>query len=588
MLSGAAAAVAASWVPTGAAHAQGTGYQDGFNQLATADSTHSIPFYGEHQAGIATPPQTAAAFLSFEVTAGSRRELTDLFRTLTERAAFLTEGGTPPPPRPGEPPEHRHLLGSTVLPDDLTVTVAVGASLFDRRYGLAPRKPAQLKTMRAFSDDDLDPKITHGDLLVQLCANHRDTVGNAMLDIMRQTSGGVRLRWRVDGFRFPPRPVGIPRDWMGFKDGISNPHPTDASQMNQVVWVQPGRPEPAWTAGGTYQALRIIRMHLDKWDEVPVEQQERIFGRRKISGAPLYATDPNASDELDPIYTNDPQGRLTPLDCHIRLANPRPRRPQPPAPSCAGATSTTEAPTRAGTPTWGTRSAASSKSWTPTWRCRPGSRRRCSPASSPPSAAATSSPFPAYGAHGTTTPQGCWRAEAMSPASAAHARRLRARIPRSAVAAGVGILLAPIGSLACGSSPSAEKPAAPVRIYVTNQLDNTASVIDGTTHKTVATVPVGVSPAQMAVAPDRTSVYVANTGSNFRVGPQDRGQHHRSGPSRCLRRQPARRCGRQPRWAIPVHGRRRLRSHLGHRHADHAHRGEGAGRQPAAESGGRT
>jgi deferrochelatase/peroxidase EfeB len=35
------------------------------------------------QAGIATPPQTAAAFLSFDVTAGNRRELTDLFRTLT-------------------------------------------------------------------------------------------------------------------------------------------------------------------------------------------------------------------------------------------------------------------------------------------------------------------------------------------------------------------------------------------------------------------------------------------------------------------------------------------------------------------------
>jgi len=317
VLGGAAAAAAANLVPMGAAHGQGTGYEDDFNKVATEDGTHSIPFFGQHQAGIATPAQTAAAFLAFDVTAGNRRELRDLFRTLTERAAFLTKGGTPPPA------EHRHLLGATVLPDDLTVTVAVGASLFDDRYGLAPRKPAQLETMRAFANDDLDPQVTHGDLLVQLCANHRDTVGNAMLDIMRQTSGGMRLRWRMDAFRFPPRPVGIPRDWMGFKDGVANPDTTDASQMNQVVWVPRGRPEPAWTAGGTYQVLRIIRMHLEKWDEVPVEQQERIFGRRKISGAPLYATNPNAADELDPIYTNDPQGRLTPLHCHIRRANPQ-------------------------------------------------------------------------------------------------------------------------------------------------------------------------------------------------------------------------------------------------------------------------
>jgi deferrochelatase/peroxidase EfeB len=323
MLGGAAAAAAGGVVSAEAAHADGTDYQDAYNKLATEDSTHSVPFYGRYQAGIATPPQTAAEFLSFVVTAANRRELIDLLRTLTERAAFLTQGRTRPPPRPGRASEHRHLLGATVVPDDLTVTVALGASLFDDRYGLASRKPAQLKTMRSFTHDRLDPKLTHGDLLVQLCANHRDTVGNAMLDLLEQTRGGMRLRWRIQGFRFPPRPVGIPRDWMGFKDGIANPNTDDAGQMNQVVWVPRGRSEPAWAAGGTYQVVRIIRMHMERWDKVPVAQQERIFGRRKISGAPLYATDPNASDELDPVYTNDPQGLLTPLRSHIRLANPQ-------------------------------------------------------------------------------------------------------------------------------------------------------------------------------------------------------------------------------------------------------------------------
>src|ERR671919_402492 len=159
-LGGAASAAAANLVPAGVGHAQSTGYQDDYNKVATADSTHSIAFYGRHQAGIATPPQTAAAFLSFDVTAANRRELTALFRTLTDRAAFLTQGGTPPPPRPGKPPEHRHLLGATVLPDDLTVTVALGASLFDDRYGLAPLKPAQLKTMRAFAHDGRDPSAS--------------------------------------------------------------------------------------------------------------------------------------------------------------------------------------------------------------------------------------------------------------------------------------------------------------------------------------------------------------------------------------------------------------------------------------------
>jgi deferrochelatase/peroxidase EfeB len=315
-----AGAVAAGTVAPGVAKAA---LNDQYNMEATQDGLRTVPFHGQSQAGIATPPQTAASFLAFDVTAADRGELTSLLRALTTRAAFLTAGGTPPPVPPNAAPSDDGLLGPTVLPDDLTVTVGLGASLFDGRYGLGSRKPAQLETMRPFSHDSLDPAISDGDLLVQLCAGHRDTVGHAMLDILAHTAGGMRLRWRIDGFRFPPRPVGIPRDWMGFKDGITNPDTTSTTRMNQEVWVQPGAPEPAWTAGGTYQVVRIIRMFLDRWSTVPVGEQERIFGRRKVSGAPLYATSPTASDNLDPIYTNDPQGLLTPLDCHIRLANPQ-------------------------------------------------------------------------------------------------------------------------------------------------------------------------------------------------------------------------------------------------------------------------
>jgi YVTN family beta-propeller protein len=101
----------------------------------------------------------------------------------------------------------------------------------------------------------------------------------------------------------------------------------------------------------------------------------------------------------------------------------------------------------------------------------------------------------------------------MIPARPPCAPRTRSRIARSALTLCAAVLLAPVGGLACGTSPSPPGPAT-ARIYVTNQLDNTASVIDGETHKIVATVRVGVSPAHMAVSPDRRSVYIANTGSN--------------------------------------------------------------------------
>jgi YVTN family beta-propeller protein len=87
-------------------------------------------------------------------------------------------------------------------------------------------------------------------------------------------------------------------------------------------------------------------------------------------------------------------------------------------------------------------------------------------------------------------------------------------IPCSGVALCAAMLLVSVGALACSSSPSGRSGTASQRIYVTNHLDNTASVIDGGTNKVVATVPVGVAPAQMAVSPDQKSVYVANTGGN--------------------------------------------------------------------------
>jgi deferrochelatase/peroxidase EfeB len=287
----------------------------------------AVPFYGEHQAGIITPPpaqrQAVGNFAAFDVTTAHRGELTDLFRTLTAQAAFLTAGGRAPTAPPGSPQPDDLVMGPQIPADALTVTIGVGASLFDGRYGLAARKPVQLVAMTPFRHDNLDPALSGGDLLIQLCAGSRDTAAHALLDIIFHTRGAMMPRWSIDGLHAPPRPAGVSRDFFGFKDGIANPDPTSTAQMNQYVWVQPRTAEPAWATGGSYQVVRIVRFDVEQWQGVPLAQQERIFGRRKVSGAPMYALNPNASDLLDPVYTNDPHGLITPLRCHIRLANPQ-------------------------------------------------------------------------------------------------------------------------------------------------------------------------------------------------------------------------------------------------------------------------
>lgn len=279
----------------------------------------SYPFHGPHQSGVLTPaPSGKQAFTcvaSFNSTAADKAALADLLQTVTTRARFLATGGTPPNLGVSQPPSDSDVLGPVVPADGLTVTVSVGSTLFDDRYGLAARKPLKLEPMTAFPNDSPDPAWLHGDLLVQLCANHPDTIHHAIRDIVKHTRGGMQLNWKIEGYDSPPRPSGSSRNLLGFKDGTANPTGTLASSL---IWVD-DKQEPSWALNGSYLVVRLIRMLVEFWDRVSINEQEGMFGRRRDTGAPLDGT-----SEFDtPDYKADPHGYVIPLDSHIRLANPR-------------------------------------------------------------------------------------------------------------------------------------------------------------------------------------------------------------------------------------------------------------------------
>lgn len=288
-----------------------------------AEGAGAVAFEGRQQAGITTPAPSHALIASFDVVASDRKDLAGALRALTASARQLTAGGTPPARDPLLPPADNMILGPDPAPNHLTVTVGVGASLFDDRYGLADRKPAALRPMDHFPHDEIDPTRTHGDLVVQLCADEPDACVHALRMLMRATRDTLVLRWMLPGFQ-RPNTLGpgraSSRNLLGFKDGTANPDPSDDALMRRLVWMPAAAPgEPAWTADGSYMVVRIIRTKVEFWDRTALTTQENLIGRKKASGAPLDGT-----RETDvPQYAADPKGHATPLDAHIRLANPR-------------------------------------------------------------------------------------------------------------------------------------------------------------------------------------------------------------------------------------------------------------------------
>lgn len=285
-----------------------------------------VPAHGPHQAGIVTPRPAHGMVASFHVIADTPADLERLLQRLAARIAFLTRGGPVPEADPSMPPADSGLLGPVIRPDALTITVALGADLFDRHDWLAPHRPRQLVRMPKFPNDAPDATILHGDLALQICANTQDATIHALRDIIKSLPDQLLLVWKQEGSVpvIPPRPAGEvenARNFLGFRDGSANPDATDAGAMDRLVWVGAANSEPAWTHGGSYMAVRIVRNFVERWDRTPLAEQERIFGRTKMTGAPLDR--PHGTEVDVPDYAADPDGEVTALDAHIRLANPR-------------------------------------------------------------------------------------------------------------------------------------------------------------------------------------------------------------------------------------------------------------------------
>lgn len=284
------------------------------------DLSQSHPFYGSGvQAGIFTPPQRHALFMTFTMVAGTTvSDLQTLLARWSAAIAQLTQGksiGAVEPTRAGAvAPDTGEAFN--LDPASLTVTIGLGPSLFDDRFGLKGKRPALLTDLPDLPSDSLQPGLTGGDLSLQACADDPQVAYHAIRNLARMVRGTAETHWTVMGFGRASAGAGqyTPRNLMGFKDGTRNI--SEDSDRSKFVVVKDT--DQNWLAGGAYQVVRKIEMNIEIWDADPVDDQQHVFGRSKSEGSPLSGT--KEFDTPDFHKAGEVDGLAIPATSHVALA----------------------------------------------------------------------------------------------------------------------------------------------------------------------------------------------------------------------------------------------------------------------------
>lgn len=296
----------------------------GLSMSVAADNHHSVaekhclsdityPFYGEHQQGIITPQQTYVYFLVLDLATERLDEVREVFKTWTTYAARLTQGKNVkeyaknhfvPPADTGE--------ADDLSAYGLTLTFGVSPS-FLQKLGLQDKAPKELKDLPLFPRDQLKEEFSGGDICIQSCANDAQVAFHAVRQLVRVARSNVTMKWSQAGFISADKATDTPRNLFGFKDGTANAN--TVKDLDGQVWVD----QPNWLKGGSYLIVRKIVMHLETWDRTSYKEQERTFGRHRISGAPIGEKEEFAPLDLDKL--NHHGKPMIPTDSHSALAH---------------------------------------------------------------------------------------------------------------------------------------------------------------------------------------------------------------------------------------------------------------------------
>src|SRR5579862_7350640 len=164
----------------------------------------------------------------------------------------------------------------------LTCVVGFGSDAWDKLFG-SPR-PAELHPFQEIRSGNRHAVSTPGDILFHIRAKRMDLCFELATQIMDSIGDAVTVVDEVQGFRYFDD-----RDVIGFVDGTENPRGDAASEAAIV-----GDEDPPF-AGGSYVIVQKYLHNMKAWNALPIEAQERIIGRRKLSDIELSDAEKPAS-----------------------------------------------------------------------------------------------------------------------------------------------------------------------------------------------------------------------------------------------------------------------------------------------------
>ena len=186
-------------------------------------------------------------------------------------------------------------VGFRNLNGQLSCVMGFGSDIWDKLFG-SPR-PRDLHPFQEIRGV-YTAVSTPGDILLHIRAASMDLCFELATHIMSRLAGAVATVDEVHGFKFFDD-----RDLIGFVDGTENPVGQAAEAATLV-----GDEDTAF-AGGSYVIVQKYLHDLARWNKVPIEEQENIIGRHKLSDIeqPDSAKKPYAHNVLTSIEENGEQ-----------------------------------------------------------------------------------------------------------------------------------------------------------------------------------------------------------------------------------------------------------------------------------------